>query len=169
MAEIVDYQLRRASATGRSVMQAAVPVAAVVRKVVDALDKAYRDKGVQCRFTIDPEARFQGDEADLMEILGNLLDNAYKWCHREVAIDIRQETGHGAWPYRLHLCIEDDGPGIAGDVSDHLFERGARADTAQEGQGIGLAVVRDIVRIYGGTVTLGRGSILRGARVVVVL
>lgn len=167
MAEIVDYQLRRASAAGRSVMEAAVPVAAVARKVVDALAKAYRDKQVQSRIDIDPEARFHGDEGDLMEILGNVLDNAFKWCRREVVIKARSNTPGGATPHGLEIRIEDDGPGITEETGEHLFERGTRAGPSRDGQGIGLAVVRDIVRVYGGTVALGRGKDLGGAEVVV--
>lgn len=160
MAEIVDYQLRRASTAGRGAL-AAVPVAAVARKLVDALHKAYRDKAVQCRLEIDPELRFHGDEDDLMELLGDLLDNAYKWCRRAVVVEARAAADTDVCSIR----IEDDGPGIPVETADRLFERGARADQAQEGQGIGLAVAKDIVRVYGGTITLGRGRTLGGAEV----
>lgn len=165
MAEIVDYQLRRASTAGRSVLEAAVPVATVVRKLADTLAKAYRDKPVRCHLDIDPGLSFHGDEGDLLEILGNLLDNAYKWCRREVVIEARTTASTTTGSQAIHIRIEDDGPGIPPAIGDHLFDRGARADQAQEGQGIGLAVVRDIVRVYGGTVTLGRGKALGGAEV----
>lgn len=169
MAEIVDYQLRRASTAGRSVMESAIPVAAVTRKLADALAKAYRDKPVRCRIDIDPDLRFHGDEGDLMEILGNLLDNAYKWCRREVAIAARSTASVTAGSRAIRISIEDDGPGIPPAIGDRLFDRGARADRGQEGQGIGLAVVRDIVRVYGGQVTLERGRALGGAEVNVTL
>lgn len=169
MAEIVDYQLRRASTSGRRVMEAAVPIAPVARKVVDALDKAYRDKQVRCRVELGPELRFSGDEGDLMEILGNLLDNAYKWCRREVRLSVSPVAADEHGTPAVELRIEDDGPGVPEAIGDRLFERGTRADIGREGHGIGLAVVRDIVRVYGGTVTLGRGRELGGAEIIVTL
>ncbi|MCC6207633.1 MAG: GHKL domain-containing protein [Gammaproteobacteria bacterium] len=166
-AEIVDYQLRRASTFGRRVMEAAVPVAPVARKVIDALDKAYRDKQVRCRLDVAPDLRFHGDEGDLMEILGNLLDNACKWCRHEVILAARPVSAGDGGARAIELRIEDDGPGMPEAIGDRLFERGARADVDREGHGIGLAVVRDIVRVYGGTVELRRGKELGGAEVVV--
>jgi two-component system sensor histidine kinase PhoQ len=112
MAEIVDYQLRRASTSGRSVMEAAVPVAVVARKVADALAKAYRDKQVHCSLDIDPELHFHGDEGDLMEILGNLLDNAYKWCRHEVRLTAGPVTAGSGDACDITLRVEDDGPGM---------------------------------------------------------
>jgi two-component system sensor histidine kinase PhoQ len=167
MAEIVDYQLRRAATAGHSVMTATVPVAAVARKVADALAKAYHDKPVRCRTDIDPALRFHGDEGDLMEILGNLLDNAHKWCRREVRIGAHAVPSGDTAAVRLSIQVEDDGPGFPETGGDHLFERGRRADQVREGHGIGLAVVRDIVRVYGGTVTLGKSRALGGAEVIV--
>jgi two-component system sensor histidine kinase PhoQ len=169
MAEIVDYQLRRASTAGRSVMAATVPVAAVARKVVDALAKAYRDKQVRCRIDIDPALRFHGDEGDLMELLGNLLDNAHKWCRHEVRLEARALATAAAASARLSIRVEDDGPGFPAAEGDRLFERGMRADQVREGHGIGLAVVRDIVRVYEGTVALGKSGALGGAEVTVSL
>jgi len=69
----------------------------------------------------------------------------------------------------IELRIEDDGPGVPEAIGDRLFERRARADIGREGHGIGLAVVRDIVRVYGGRVMLQRGRLLGGAEVVVVM
>lgn len=169
MAQIVDYQLRRASTSGRSVMEAAVPFSPIAHKVVDALDKAYRDKHVRCRVDIAPDLRFHGDEGDLMEVLGNLLDNAYKWCRREVILTASPGQVAEGGARDIEIRIEDDGPGLPEATGEHLFERGARADTGREGQGIGLAVVRDIVRVYGGTVTLARGKGLGGMEVVVIM
>lgn len=169
MAEIVDYQLRRASTAGRSVMEAAVPVAVVVRKLTDALAKAYRDKPVQCRIDVAPDVRFHGDEGDLMEVLGNLLDNAYKWCRCEVIVAARPAAADSGGRQEIEIRVEDDGPGFPEAVGERLLERGARADAARDGHGLGLAVVRDIVQIYGGRIAVGRGNTLSGAGVSVVL
>jgi signal transduction histidine kinase len=94
-------------------------------------------------------------------MLANLIDNAIRYGRTPGHIAVRcLADGEDAV-----VQIDDDGPGIPPAIGDHLFDRGARADQAQEGQGIGLAVVRDIVRVYGGTVTLGRGKALGGAEV----
>lgn len=168
MSDIVEHQLQRAAATGRSVLHAGEPVDAVVRKVVDALDKAYADKGVRCRLDVDPGARFYGDQGDLMEILGNLMDNAYKWCRTEVVVEVRSG---GAAPLRdrgLTILVQDDGPGVPPSIREQVFRRGAGTAHPRGGHGIGLAVVRDIVDVYHGKVAVG-DSRLGGALVEVTL
>jgi two-component system sensor histidine kinase PhoQ len=106
--------------------------------------------------------RFRGDEADLLEMLGNVLDNACKWCRTQVRVSA---TLNGA---RLSLSVEDDGAGIADADAHRVQERGVRADQSVPGQGIGLAVTRDIVEAYDGEITIG-SSKLGGAAVTLVL
>lgn len=167
MSQIVDYQLRRAATAGRSVLGTALGPATAARKVADALDKAYADKGVSCTIACDDDARFYGDEEDLMEILGNLLDNAYKWCCRRVEVRFRRVMGDGEGD-RLEIDVEDDGPGVSEEIAARVFERGARAGEGPDGHGIGLAMVRDIVTVYGGRTTIAR-SAQGGAKIVVVI
>lgn len=158
MASIVDYQLQRAAAAGRSRFAAPVPVAPLARKVAASLDKVYRDKGVETTLALADDLVFRGDEGDLLELFGNLLDNAYKWCRRVVAVSGAREGG------ALLLTIADDGPGIDAAAAARLTERGVRADSAVPGHGIGLAVVRDIVTAYDGDLAIGE-SPLGGASV----
>ncbi len=162
MAQIVDHQLRRAAAEGRSVFGPSVEAAPLARKVTDALRKVYRERALE--FTVDAaaDARFNGDADDLMEVLGNLLDNAGKWAERSVRIELRQEGDA-----RLRVVVEDDGPGIPESIA-RSPQRGQRADSGPPGHGIGLAMVRDIVELYGGEITFGR-SPAGGARVTVVM
>ena len=80
-----------------------------------------------------------------MEVLGNVVDNGFKYGKSEVAVTISQLSGS---VYTLSICVEDDGEGIAQDQRDFVLQRGARADTLRQGQGIGLAVVEDIVSSY---------------------
>jgi signal transduction histidine kinase len=93
-----------------------------------------------------------------MELLGNLLDNACKWCRTRVAFRAEQR---GA----LHLIVEDDGPGCEPGQLDELTRRGFRADETTPGTGLGLAIVRDIVEGYGGRLSFGRSAALGGLRV----
>jgi two-component system sensor histidine kinase PhoQ len=163
MREIVEYQLARASAAGRSPLGASVPVAPHVERITRALARVYADKKVAVTLDIAADAVFHGDEGDLVEVLGNLADNAFKWCRSKVAIRARRlETT----PPRLELVIEDDGPGLAPEDAARLTERGARGDPRAPGQGIGLAVVRETVELYGGELGFARGA-LGGAAVTV--
>lgn len=164
MAQIVDHQLRRAGTEGRGIFGAAVAAAPVARRVLDALGKVYRDRRLALVMEADPDARFHGDADDLMEVLGNLLDNACKWATGSVRLELRRQvTADG--PERLRIRIDDDGPGIPEAIA-LAPERGQRADSDIPGHGIGLAMVRDIVEVYGGEMAFER-SAMGGARVVV--
>ncbi|MEO7756831.1 MAG: ATP-binding protein, partial [Dokdonella sp.] len=116
-----------------------------------------------CEFDIDPATRFQGDQGDLMELLGNLLENAFKWGKRRVLLTAgpRQGSGRRAG---LEFVIEDDGPGIPEDKVEHLLQRGVRGDERVQGHGIGLAIVQDIIKAYRGKLAVDRSPSLGGAR-----
>jgi two-component system sensor histidine kinase PhoQ len=162
MAQIVDHQLRRAAAEGRSVFGPSIEAAPVARKVTDALRKVYRERAIEFTVEADENARFSGDADDLMEVVGNLLDNACKWARRSVRIELRREGDS-----RLRMVVDDDGPGIPEAIARGP-ERGQRADGDAPGHGIGLAMVRDIVELYGGEISFER-SPAGGARVTVVM
>lgn len=149
ISRIVDYQLQRAATSGRSNLATPVAIKPVAERIIYSLNKVYHEKQVQADIRIDADARFVGDEGDLMEMLGNLLDNAYKWCVKSVRIT----AGNNA--ASLVISVEDDGPGVAADQAQNILQRGIRADQAVPGHGIGLAVVCDIVQAYQGNVTIG--------------
>lgn len=168
MSRTVDYQLRRAAASGGTVLGSPVDVEQIARKVAGALNKVYSDKGVICHVHVDPGCEFHGDESDLFEIIGNLLDNAYKWCRSRVEVRATAAGDDAGRAGGLELTVEDDGPGISAAAERDVRRRGVRADGAQGGHGIGLAVVDDIVRIYGGKLAIGAGA-AGGARITVSL
>jgi len=150
----VDYQLQRAATVGQSSNLApALAVGPVAARIVDSLRKVYRDKGVELKLAVDDSIVFRGDEGDLMELLGNLLDNACKWCRRTVRLSAAISNGE------LALSVEDDGPGIEASLIKEILQRGIRADQTIPGHGIGLAVVRDITQAYGGDITIGTGAL----------
>jgi two-component system sensor histidine kinase PhoQ len=128
-------------------------------KISGALQKVYADKGVQFSINISPALRVRADEGDLYELLGNLLDNAAKWCKKQVAIGVNVSERN------VELTIDDDGPGFPDDAMK-LLERGVRADTQVPGQGIGLAAVNDLIGVYDGKIELQR-SPLGGGRVLI--
>jgi two-component system sensor histidine kinase PhoQ len=161
------YQARRAAASGRTTFTAAVGVAQVAARIMTGLDKVYADKAVAAELDDPQTGQFAGDEGDLYELLGCLLDNAYKWCERRVWLSVQPTGGDGIGPRRLDLILEDDGPGVPPPLREAVLERGARADRRMPGQGIGLAVVRDIAIAYGGSLDIDDSPRLGGARVTV--
>ena len=158
MTRIIEYQLQRAAATGRAPLAAPVELSPVVRDIISALAKVYADKDVNVALDIPPGIAFLGDAGDLTEMLGNLLDNAYKWCHGRIRISARRRAASGALGAVLEIHIEDDGPGIAADMRARVLQRGVRADQTTPGHGLGLAMVQDTVLLYRGELDLGNGA-----------
>lgn len=160
MGAIVEYQLQRArmGSLQSGALAPRVDPALVAARLLASLVKVYRDKPVEVHQSIEPDAVFRGSEDDLMELLGNLLDNGFKWCRSRVSLDIRA-LGDG-----LSIRVEDDGPGIGPDQVQSVLARGVRADMSTPGHGIGLAVVREIASAYRGGIEIARSS-LGGAAV----
>lgn len=164
MSQIIEYQLQRAAMSGRTALVVPVSVNDIVLKVVSALDKVYAEKKIDCRIRIDEGTYFYGDESDLMELLGNLIDNAYKWCRNRVEISAQQEPIDGKHRPGLIIIIGDDGPGIPGEMVEYVTRRGVRADKDISGHGIGLSMAQDIMRVYDGRLDIAT-SALGGALV----
>lgn len=152
MDQIVSYQLHRATSPEVSLAAKPVHLRPLVDKLIRTLRKAYADKPVQTQIDID-DCLFLGDERDLMEVLGNILDNAFKACRQHISITIGVDNAENAPP--LIISIEDDGDGIEPEMRDRIFKRGVRADTDHPGQGIGLAVALDIIKSYKGSLNIG--------------
>ncbi len=161
MANIVDYQLQRAATSGRTTLTTPVNLLAKTNQVINALQKVHYEKYINTIIKINKNEVFIGDEGDLLEILGNLLENSFKWCHSEIIV---QSTSKNE---KLHeLTIEDDGPGITKESASEVFNRGHRADETIEGQGLGLSLVQDIVQAYDGSISVDKSS-LGGAKITI--
>ena len=187
MEETISRQLSRAAAMPPVLPREPVAVMPVLERLCRALDKAYVEKHVDVEIR-RAQVRVRADERDVMDVLGNLLENAYKYSHSKVRITARRDkcpatradtgpTGSNAVELdgagtgsRDAICIvvEDDGDGIPEAAKRYVFERGARADTAHSGHGIGLAASVELATAYGGTVQLA-DSDLGGARVILKL
>jgi len=115
----------------------------------------YREKQVTVELALDTAASFTGDEADLTEILGNLLENAYKYCRRAVHVHVSTQQHTDG----VEISIEDDGPGIAADQVDTVLQRGTRMDESMPGQGIGLSMANEIISVYGGQLAIAASSL----------
>jgi two-component system sensor histidine kinase PhoQ len=163
MTGIIEHQMKRAATTGGVLLgQAPVELGPIVAELRVALLKVYGKKDLSLETAIAPGTQFIGDRADVTELLGNLLDNACKWCRSRVRIEVRVDESA---PSRtaLVIVIDDDGPGIAEADRAKVLERGGRADEATPGYGIGLAMVHDTVALYGGAMRI-ESSQLGGAR-----
>lgn len=154
MTDIVDHQLRRASLSGGSVMLAPVRVKHILDKIVASLGKVYADKPVEVRINVEEDLLFFGVQDDLYEILGNCLDNAYKWCKQNIKVTARPVSGASVTRNGLALVIEDDGPGLDPKLHNNVVTRGAHSESEQGEYGIGLATVNDIVESYNGGLNL---------------
>lgn len=154
---MIEHQLKRAASSGQDIWKKQIEIKPVAEKLIAALNKIYRHKDLRITLHCPTSAVFRGDETDLMEILGNLLDNACKACHHQVQLTVQTERQH------LLLSIEDDGPGVPAEKRQQLFERGARLDTYKDGHGVGLAIVAELVQSYSGKLNLD-DSELGGAR-----
>lgn len=166
MSEIVSYQLSRGATTGHQLFAAPLEIESRAEGIVTSLEKVYASKRVLCEFDLDPAARFHGAQGDLMELLGNLLENAFKWAQQRVVLSTRNETERGRRS-GLVLTVEDDGPGVPADRVERLLQRGVRGDERVQGHGIGLSIVQNIVRAYHGEVAVDSSPELGGARFVV--
>ena len=146
---IIQRQLKRAVAGAGSGWEQAVEVSPLVSKLLSAMQKVYVDKGLSISSDISADCYFKGDDTDLMEILGNLVDNACKAAQTEVNIKAFIQNK------QLFIEISDDGPGIAEESREAMLTRGTRLDSYTEGQGIGMAVVTDLVSAYQGHLKIG--------------
>ncbi|AFQ66381.1 Sensor protein PhoQ [Klebsiella pneumoniae subsp. pneumoniae 1084] len=155
----IGYYLHRASmrSGGTLLSRELHPIAPLLDSLTSALNKVYQRKGVNISLDISPEITFVGEQNDFMEVMGNVLDNACKYCLEFVEVSVRQTTDS-----HLHILVEDDGPGIPQSQRRAVFDRGQRADTLRPGQGVGLSVAREIVEQYDGEIIAGE-SLLGGA------
>ena len=165
----VDWHLARArAAAAQGVPGMTVAVAPVVEGLLRVMDRVHAARGLDLACEpIPPQLAFSGEEQDLHEILGNLLDNACKWARQRVrvSVSVPGELGGGVG---LRIVIEDDGPGIDEARRPAVLARGSRLDESVPGTGLGLAIVHDLVTLYGGGLTLGR-SPWAGLRVTLAL
>ena len=145
MAALVDHHLKRAASGGVSVGRRSIEVLPVAQDLRAALLKVHAGKDLLIELDINAALQFMGERDDLYELLGNLMDNAAKWCRSRVRVRAAAAAGG-----QLTLQVEDDGPGIRPEDRERVLQRGVRADEAVPGHGLGLAMVSGLVQDYGG-------------------
>lgn len=149
----VDHNLLRARAAA-SVGAAGLrtPVQPPLNALIRVMRRLHADANLQIDLELeDDNLAFRGEEHDLQEMLGNVLDNACKWAKHRILIKVSRVLNKQKVPlHSLQFVIEDDGLGLSPEQREQVFKRGARADEQMPGSGLGLAIVRDLAQLYGG-------------------
>ncbi|MFP3875028.1 MAG: sensor histidine kinase, partial [Thiohalophilus sp.] len=152
----VDDELKRARLAGDRRSHRRFDLNDDLPALLDTLKQLYQDKAldVDVHSTIGP--RLPLEQEDGTELLGNLLDNAWKWGHSRIRLEFAEQDNN------LRISVEDDGPGIDPQHAATLLQRGQRQDESISGHGIGLSIVKQIVESYHGTLQLDRSDQLGG-------
>ena len=146
----VDHHLRRARAAARTQgLGERTSVAEVLDELSRTLGRIFRDKGVSIDWDADEDLYFLGERQDVLEIAGNAIENACKFGRSRVRV-----RAEAAGPERFLLTIDDDGPGLPPDRREEVLQRGARLDETAPGSGLGLSIIDELARAYGGALTL---------------
>ena len=164
MENAVSYQLSRAVAPPSPIRMTAVSVAGSTRRICNALNVAYASKKVAAEQEIDEGLAVRVSEGDLLELLGNVIENAFKYCVSRVRVSAHRTVEGNPVGSQVVVVVEDDGEGIEPSLRAQVLARGARADTEAPGHGIGLAVVVELLSGYGGTLGIDTAE-LGGARI----
>ncbi len=154
MSDTIDRYRARARLAGTgNVLGARTSFRETVDELCFSFELLYRDRNLRIEVTSADTLYFRGDAQDLEELLGNLMDNACKWARSEVRICGWGDEG------QLHICVDDDGPGIAERERQQALQRGHRLDESVPGSGLGLDIVQDIVTLYRGKLALEKSTL----------
>lgn len=158
----VRHHLARASAAGEGVRFAPIDLHATLAPLLNGLARLAQRRGIALRQTWPRDIKVHMDEQDIQELVGNLMDNALRWAHSEVELQVALDE------QQLTLTVSDDGPGMSEVECQQAVQRGKRLDEQRSGSGLGLAIVTDLVALYSGQMQLSRAS-TGGLKVVVEL
>ncbi len=152
MNDQVRHHLDRARMAAQvGIIGNATEIKPVMKSLSRTLQKIYREKNIEISCDCSDQLLFRGERQDLEEMLGNLLDNAFKWANSSVSLTISKSTEK---PDFLLLGVDDDGPGLSASKRTRAMQRGQRLDENLPGSGLGLSIVADLAHLYGGSFRL---------------
>jgi signal transduction histidine kinase len=158
MRDQVARHLERARLAARmTVVGTVTEVVPVVSALARTMEKIHHGRGIAIDVDAPTPVNFQGEQPDLEEMIGNLVDNACKWAQSRVSIEVIPELAAGK--HSLRLVVDDDGPGLTAAQREQVARRGRRLDETKPGSGLGLSIVVELAGLYGGSVTLGSAPI----------
>ena len=160
---LIDRDLKRARFAGAGSPGQQFNPGKELPILVQLLKRMFPGKALDIEVRIAAVDTLAADREDMLELLGNLLDNACKWANSKVLCSVSQHGG------KTELKVEDDGPGCSTEELKAIAGRGIRLDESVSGHGLGLSIVKDIVGLYGGDVSYGRSDTLGGFRAVIIL
>ncbi len=161
MRDQVARHLERARLAARvAVIGNVAEVRPVVTALARTMEKIYHHRGIAIDIDAPEGARFRGEQQDLEEMVGNLVDNACKWAQSRVAVEVIPEKPDPAGDRRIvRILVDDDGPGLSPQQREQVARRGRRLDETKPGSGLGLSIVLELASLYGGGLTLGTAPI----------
>jgi signal transduction histidine kinase len=160
MRDQVARQLERARLSARStVIATVVDVPPVVTALARTMEKLHHERDIAIAVDMPDQARFRGEQQDLEEMVGNLVDNACKWAQSRVAIEVVADRPVVEGNARVRIIVDDDGPGLSPADREQVARRGQRLDESKPGSGLGLSIVVELARLYNGALTLGTAPI----------
>jgi signal transduction histidine kinase len=161
MRDQVARQLERARLAARaSVIGTVVEIRPVVTALARTMEKLHRDRDIAIDVDVPQQACFRGEQQDLEEMVGNLVDNGCKWARSRVAIEvIADRSPPDDVKSRVRIVVDDDGPGLSPAERERVAHRGQRLDESKPGSGLGLSIVNELAALYGGVLTLGTAPI----------
>ena len=155
----IDHHLERARlSAGIAFAGEAAELKPVVESLARAIEKIHRDRDIKVDLSIDAPIRVRCEKQDFEEMVGNLVDNAFKWASGRVAISAEPVLDGAKSPPSARLIVEDDGPGLTDEQYGAVMGRGRRLDETKPGSGLGLAIVSELTTMYGGSIELRRSE-----------
>jgi signal transduction histidine kinase len=156
MRDQVDYYLDRARiAAGVTAIGAVTEVGPAIAPLERAMRRIYSYREIDFEVTVSEGLRFHGERQDLEEMVGNLVDNAFKWARSQIRLEARALAGR---PDRLEVVVEDDGPGLDAQAQQEAVRRGRRLDESKPGSGLGLSIVSELAELYDGQFELSEAT-----------
>lgn len=159
--QLTERELKRARMAGLGNTTQRFDPREELPTLVDVLKQAHHNDNLEVSLNIADSVKVFGDREDMLELLGNLLDNAFKWAESQINCSLSMAEKAGA----ITIVIEDDGEGKAPQELEQIAQRGIRLDESVEGHGLGLAICKDIVKLYAGTIRFKRSEKLGGFQV----
>lgn len=164
--QLINRELKRARLAGKGGSTQRFNPANEIPELIAVIKQIYSHRDLTINYHIDDTVTAFGDREDMLEMIGNLLDNAGKWANNEINISIIcPDSAQDS----INIIIEDDGQSIDKEQLESLTQRGVRLDESIDGHGLGLSIVKDIVKLYSGTLELKHSPALGGLQISITL